>query len=317
MNEYTTNKKELMDNMKENWFYIREASPELKDDKEVALAAVQKSGHALRFVSNRLRDDIEVVKEAIHNNPDAFRYASVRAQQELGLYQEKTFADTIKENIQFYKNEDIFDDIAIYDEINNEVHSMDKDDIEEFMDEYGLDMKENEAENIQAVVNYMKENKEEFLILTDFIEESKFNVYVAEHEELNQALRARGEAYKEAELNEVCNILHKNGWLYTSLREDLQNNKEIALAAVRYSGAALEVLKDEFKNDKDVVIMAIKNNPNAVKFASESIKADLMNEKTTITKNMSIADRMKVIQHTRDNNMKDNKDTKSKDDFSK
>ena len=41
---------------------------------------------------------------------DVSKYASVRAQQELGVYHEKTFADTIRENIHFYKNEDILAD---------------------------------------------------------------------------------------------------------------------------------------------------------------------------------------------------------------
>ena len=52
------------------------ASTKLKDDKEIVLAAVTKIGSYLQYASNRLKDDKEIVLVAVAKNGQALRYAS-------------------------------------------------------------------------------------------------------------------------------------------------------------------------------------------------------------------------------------------------
>ncbi len=57
---------------------LKYASDRLKDDKDVVLVAVSKWGYALAFASDRLRDDKDVVMKALEHNGYALAYASPR-----------------------------------------------------------------------------------------------------------------------------------------------------------------------------------------------------------------------------------------------
>lgn len=63
------------------------ASRALKKDREVALAAVSRSGENLAFASKALRNDREVILTAIRNDPFAFQFASetLRSNREIAL----------------------------------------------------------------------------------------------------------------------------------------------------------------------------------------------------------------------------------------
>lgn len=58
------------------------ASDELRDTKDVVIAAVQIDGHALGFASPRLRDQIDVVLTAVTKDARAIKWASARLQKE-------------------------------------------------------------------------------------------------------------------------------------------------------------------------------------------------------------------------------------------
>ena len=60
---------------------LMKMSERLRDDKDVVMKAVQKDGRALEFASDALRDDEEVVRKAVEGDPywdDALQYASNR-----------------------------------------------------------------------------------------------------------------------------------------------------------------------------------------------------------------------------------------------
>mmetsp|Transcript_60391 Transcript_60391/g.168742 ORF Transcript_60391/g.168742 Transcript_60391/m.168742 type:complete len:229 (+) Transcript_60391:87-773(+) len=67
--------------------YLAQASPELKADKEIVLAAVRLNGHALMDAAEALKGDGDVVLAACAQNAHALRYASaaLRADRELLL----------------------------------------------------------------------------------------------------------------------------------------------------------------------------------------------------------------------------------------
>jgi hypothetical protein len=58
------------------------ASDELRDTKDVVMAAVQINGYALGFASPRLRDQIDVVLAAVTKDARAIKWASARLQEE-------------------------------------------------------------------------------------------------------------------------------------------------------------------------------------------------------------------------------------------
>lgn len=53
--------------------------PKFKDDKDIVMTAVQKNGMALMWASERLQDDMEVVHTAVSQNEKSIQYASVNA----------------------------------------------------------------------------------------------------------------------------------------------------------------------------------------------------------------------------------------------
>ncbi len=70
-----------------NGNYLEYASRELKDDPDVALAAVKSDGSALKHVSARLRNDRKIVSRAVKSSGWALRYASkqLRADRKIVL----------------------------------------------------------------------------------------------------------------------------------------------------------------------------------------------------------------------------------------
>ena len=58
--------------------FLQYASEKLKDDREIVLAAVTKSGSALEFASDKLKDDKEIVLTAVTNRGYSLQYASTK-----------------------------------------------------------------------------------------------------------------------------------------------------------------------------------------------------------------------------------------------
>ena len=56
--------------------------------------------------------------------------------------------------------------------------------------------------------------------------------------------------------------------------KELQNDKDIVMAAVKHSGNALEYASKNLKNDKEVVLEAVKSDERAMVFASKNLKSD-------------------------------------------
>lgn len=56
---------------------------------------------------------------------------------------------------------------------------------------------------------------------------------------------------------------------YNTVSKELQQNREIVLAAVRSDGYVLERVPDHFRGDLEVVLAAMDQDPSAVQFASQ------------------------------------------------
>jgi hypothetical protein len=67
----------------------------------------------------------------------------------------------------------------------------------------------------------------------------------------------------------------KNGGKFYSLPKELQNDKDVVLAAVKNDGFNLEYVSDkEFLNDKEVVLESVKSSGSSLQFASTELQND-------------------------------------------
>jgi len=73
--------------VKDSWTSLIEAPKEVRADREVVLAALQRNGHVLRYASEELRRDREVVAEAIKQDGCSLQWAlkELRADRDLAL----------------------------------------------------------------------------------------------------------------------------------------------------------------------------------------------------------------------------------------
>ena len=55
---------------------------------------------------------------------------------------------------------------------------------------------------------------------------------------------------------------------------ELSNDKDIVLAAIKNDPRAFEFAGSRMKNDKEVVLEAIKNDTGVLRYASESLQKD-------------------------------------------
>lgn len=72
----------LLSKVTNDGLYLRYISSELKDDKELVVAAVKQNGHALEYASARLQNDKQVVALAIAQCGFALKYASSKLQDD-------------------------------------------------------------------------------------------------------------------------------------------------------------------------------------------------------------------------------------------
>lgn len=62
-------------------FLIEDAPEHFLDDKDCAIAAIKRKGvHSLKIISDRLKDDKEIAIAAINHQPDCYQYISTRLQ---------------------------------------------------------------------------------------------------------------------------------------------------------------------------------------------------------------------------------------------
>jgi hypothetical protein len=73
-------KEEAIKKVTESGFYLKELS-DYSDDKDVAMIAVEKTGHALDYCSENLKNDFDIVLTAVKNNGRSIEYASENLKQ--------------------------------------------------------------------------------------------------------------------------------------------------------------------------------------------------------------------------------------------
>ena len=70
-----SNKQEVLEQVKKQGFFLKNASDKLKDDYDVVLAAVKEDGKSLQFASDRLKNDFNIVLAAVKEDGLSIQYA--------------------------------------------------------------------------------------------------------------------------------------------------------------------------------------------------------------------------------------------------
>ena len=221
--------------VKSDGIVLKDLKDKFKNDPRIVLAAVEQNGYALRYASDSLRSSKEIALEATRNNSYAYRFIGEELKSDLKLAQ-----------------------IAISDDWRNlqYVSSSLKNDKEVAM----IAVKEN-----GSALEYTSEGlRKNLKIAYTAVKSNPLSLRY-----LDQSLRADFDLVKLAINND------QSGLALSFASEDLRNNKELVINAVRRSGYALKYASRNLRNDKDIVLEAIANDPRSLKFASSILKGNL------------------------------------------
>tara|TARA_Y100001968_G_scaffold147573_1_gene134974 strand:- start:134 stop:1684 length:1551 start_codon:yes stop_codon:yes gene_type:complete len=72
----TNDRKDVLDNVKQNGYALQYASDDLKADREIVITAVQQNGYALQYASDDLKADREIVLAVVQKDSFTLQYAS-------------------------------------------------------------------------------------------------------------------------------------------------------------------------------------------------------------------------------------------------
>lgn len=208
---------------------LKHASISLRSDREVILAAVQKCGLMMEYASEPLKDDKAVVMSAVRQDGLALRHAGkeLRADKEVVL-------SAVEQNGQAleFASEELKNDPQVAFAALTQLKVT------------GVSADSPRREMGRAAVR----RSGEFLMC------------------LPQAVREDREILLEA--------MATKGMALENAPENLRGDKNLVLAACEQNGNALQFAGGDLKADKDVVLTAVRENFYALKFADQSMQDD-------------------------------------------
>ena len=303
-----TDKKLIIEYVKEDGELLCYASDELKNDREVVLIAIRQSGSALRFASEELRNDKEIVLTAIKKDRYAFTNASKELQndKELALevvkqrgssihilpyefrYDKDIILEAVKEDVTSltYIPRSVLNDKEIVLEIvkikgtalqfvSDELKD-DKDVVLEAVKEDGMALQyasEGLRDDKEIVLEAVKQKVDALVFASEALRNDRNIMLVAIKESADMLYCATGdELFNDKEI--ILMAVKQDGSILDGASEKLKNDREVVLAAVRQNGLALYYASEALKNDKEVVLEAVKKRGYALKYASEKLQND-------------------------------------------
>ena len=247
---------------------LRDASPELRNDKAIVLAAVVQNAQALQYASEELRNDKEIVVAAVRQNPSILQYASPELKKNKELVLDAVqrggtalqFASPELQNDKHIVLAAIQQNPPVLQYASLELRS-DRQIILEFVQQCGyalryasLELKDDKEIVLAAVQHYGRALQHSSLEL----QSNKEIVYAAVAQN-GQALQfASPELRSDKQI--VLAAVRQDGYGLLYATKDLQNDKEIVLAAVQQNGRALGFASPELKNDKQIVLAAVQRD---------------------------------------------------------
>ena len=233
------------------------ASHQLKNNREVVMAAVGNDGLALEYASEELKNNIEVVMAAIGNNGRALTYASNQLKED-----REVVMAAIGNN--YWALEYASDEL-----INNREVVM------AAVGKYG--------QGLQYASNELKNDRELMMaaVGNDGWALKYASVELKNNRELMMAAvgnNGRALTYASNQLKNdrevVMAAVGNDGWALEYASVELKNDKEVVMAAVGNDGVMLEYASNQLKEDREVVMAAVGNDGRALEYTSKGIKGD-------------------------------------------
>ncbi len=252
--------------------FINELPSEYKKDKDIGLFAVQRDGLALEFLSPELQNNREIVLAAIEREGLAFRFASEELQKDkellmVAIQQNQAIVEFIPETVQ--KELRLIDLIRAEDDISThpliEKGYISKEDFLQ-LTVYDFLIIKNEGLKQEIIEKEKEELTKQNIIDQIKTEENAFNLAYFIAYKLPQELQDDKEIALAA--------LERSGAVFQFLSEKLKNNRNVVLVAVEQDGLNLEFVSEKFQNDEDIVKIAVQQNGLALEFASPALKGE-------------------------------------------
>lgn len=224
------------------------------DDKEEVLAAIPNMYYTyLQNLSDRLKDDFDVMSAAIEHNPNAFEYAGPKVKDNKTLAM-KAFR---KDGMGF---------------LLREASPRLRDDMDVVLCAITADW--------QALHYASDRLKDDIAVVSVAVYGNGRSLeYVSDRLKANKRLGLLGMTHGP-----------DGGYGLAFLSEELRDDKEIVLCAVRNTADALKYASDRLKNDPEVVTAAVMKNYYSLEHASEGLRTNRNFIASLVKNNSSVLD---------------------------
>jgi len=268
-----TNKQEALDAVNIDGMRLDECSDNLRNDKDVAIAAVKNREKAMMFVSEKLKSDKDVIRSAL------VRKSTLRSEEGIAF---SFLPDKIKDNEII-----VLMSIPMFGGAFQYISDRLKKD-EDFIVEAALvnieilrhvDSKFLKDENfIQKILDNLKR-----YLLSNKKDIAKFfHVTILDNENMiKEIIKKAGYEnfkYASARLKEsrdyALEIIPIAPKAYELLDSRFRDDKEVTISAVRKDGMNLRLASWRLREDKEIVLEAVKNNPHSLQFADDILQDD-------------------------------------------
>ena len=286
------------------------AGENLKNDKEIALNSVKNSAKSYYYIGDTLKNDKEIAIEAIRNNSDVYNILDKNLKYDIEVAKEyiKNRGSIHKIPEELYKNREIAVELIkrdsfYFDKLNDSLKS-DINFIYEVLNEKNFSI-------LEYLNEEMKDNKELALYAVNINGNSLeyFNSNIRDDKYVVIAA-LNNKNFDSDNLSFVSDrLINDEDVMRTALcpkfaSEALKNDRNFVLKCVSKHRDYLSWFDEKFKDDDEIVLKAIENNGNALEYASKR----LINNKNILIKSINNGLRYEKIRNDLNDDLKNDKD---------
>lgn len=269
----------LLKGLKKKSLNLENATKAQKDDKNLALVAINQSAQNFLFLSDRLKDDEYVVYQAVKKDGLLLEHASERLKNH-----EKTVWSALLSNplaLEF-ASEALQDNEAMVNFcVNKSGQSLlfankrfkeDKDLVKLAITNYPHILKDiNNDDEAFVQMAYWKDRKS-FQYASERIKSN--GKFILQHQiSFNEHW---GQTLKQ-DKHFILKFIQQHSITENFIQfisPSLQENREVVLACVQSEARNFEFVRDEFKNDFEIASIAIEKIPYLLRYASDALRND-------------------------------------------
>ena len=265
-----------------NGLALRDLAPDLKNNKEVVLAAVGEDGDAFQYASDDLKRDREFVLAVITRNSLAFKHADA------SLREDKDFMlPLVRQDGYALKYAD-----ASLKRDREVVLAAVGEDGDAF--QYASDDLKRDRDFVLAVItlNFLAFKHADASLRGDkdfmlpLVRQDGYALEYADaslkrdREVVLAAVGEDGDAFQYAsddlkrDREVVLAAVEQDGNAFKYAVDELRGDRRIVLTAVRQCGTALEYASDELRGDRRIVLTAVRQCGTALEYASDELRGD-------------------------------------------